>query len=347
MDEQISRMDAKFLEWMTGIAERWQWTLDDVAEHLDDEFTDIENRVAWYPRLALLLAREDWTVDEFGRVVKKCSSFSGRHDRGQLDDMLNHEQAARQAIIDLVQFYPESTSDIVHRIDNFVSLAVDLGFWNRSNNSADRARAGLLASLLLTALYPRKFVDFRQERWKAFAELLGYPGPPKGTSYGKKLVWAGELAGAIVQTPTFERYWLRHGEPFWVLAGLCIHGPEPEKPAILGETFPEGRIIESLHKRHERSRKVVELAKQKAFAKNSNLPCEVCSFSFVERYGEAGARIIEAHHKTPLSQLTGEVKTRVEDIALLCSNCHRMIHAGPRTLSVDELRQMVRSLAKE
>ena len=46
-------------------------------------------------------------------------------------------------------------------------------------------------------------------------------------------------------------------------------------------TFPEGRRIERLHKRRERSSRVVREAKERhARANNGSLPCEVCGFDF-------------------------------------------------------------------
>ncbi len=39
-----------------------------------------------------------------------------------------------------------------------------------------------------------------------------------------------------------------------------------------------------------------------------------------------GSDFIEGHHTVPISELKGEVKTKVKDVALVCSNCHRMLH---------------------
>lgn len=58
--------------------------------------------------------------------------------------------------------------------------------------------------------------------------------------------------------------------------------------------------------------------------------CRGCGFTFAAVYGEAGRGFIEAHHLVPLGDLTedGPVARDPErDFAVLCSNCHRMIHA--------------------
>jgi 5-methylcytosine-specific restriction protein A len=78
-----------------------------------------------------------------------------------------------------------------------------------------------------------------------------------------------------------------------------------------------------VHRALERNPKAARIAKKGRVAE-----CECCGFSFSQVYGALGAGYIEAHHRKPLHTLTeGEaVQYRPEDFALLCSNCHRMIH---------------------
>lgn len=71
------------------------------------------------------------------------------------------------------------------------------------------------------------------------------------------------------------------------------------------------------------------------------LRCDVCQFSFSDKYGELGAGFIEAHHTIPVSQLKGERRTNIKDMALVCSNCHRMLHSGNQLLSVSELKDKI------
>lgn len=72
--------------------------------------------------------------------------------------------------------------------------------------------------------------------------------------------------------------------------------------------------------------------------------CMVCGFNFYEVYGEVGKGFIEAHHKVPLSNLAEGSSQRydlVEDFAVLCSNCHRMIHRMDDPSDVDFLKKLV------
>ena len=73
------------------------------------------------------------------------------------------------------------------------------------------------------------------------------------------------------------------------------------------------------------------------------MECEVCDFIFRKRYGELGKKFIECHHTKPLSEYRPNEKTRLEDLALLCANCHRMIHAKRPWLTVDQLREIFRA----
>lgn len=105
--------------------------------------------------------------------------------------------------------------------------------------------------------------------------------------------------------------------------------------------YSEGREVFRLHRLKERDNRVITKAKE-LFAKQhgGRLFCEACDFDFLERYGERGRDFIEGHHKIPIKDLKEGDKTKVEDIAMLCSNCHRMIHRSP-LITVEELKRLV------
>jgi hypothetical protein len=109
--------------------------------------------------------------------------------------------------------------------------------------------------------------------------------------------------------------------------------------------FPEGKEIYRLHRTKERNPSVVEIAKRNRLESDPLLRCEICDFSFVENYGDLGRGFIEAHHTTPVSQLSEEIVTKVSDIALVCSNCHRMLHRHRPWRKIDELRTLLTSKA--
>lgn len=104
-----------------------------------------------------------------------------------------------------------------------------------------------------------------------------------------------------------------------------------EKTDISPVEFEEPTIIEggsklATHMRYERNASLIKKIKAQALKENKMLNCVVCNFSFLAQYGELGLGFIEAHHIYPLSEREGAQVTRKSDIALVCSNCHRMLH---------------------
>ncbi len=78
------------------------------------------------------------------------------------------------------------------------------------------------------------------------------------------------------------------------------------------------------HKYFERD-PIVIAQKKKIAILNNTLICEVCRFDFQLIYGAHGTGFIECHHITPIAG-NGKRITRIEDLALVCSNCHKMLH---------------------
>lgn len=103
-------------------------------------------------------------------------------------------------------------------------------------------------------------------------------------------------------------------------------------------TFEEGKARFVQHSRLEKTRNagLIREAKTLFKAENGRLFCEACGFDFEITYGDRGSNYIEAHHKTPISQLEEATEVTVVDLAMVCSNCHRMLHRPP-WISVEEL----------
>ena len=91
---------------------------------------------------------------------------------------------------------------------------------------------------------------------------------------------------------------------------------------------PEGRIKLRTHKIRERNPKIKEKAIELFLKQNNSLYCEVCRFSFEDKYGKIGKGFIEAHHLKPISKYKENEITYIKNVKLVCSNCHRIIHKG-------------------
>lgn len=111
---------------------------------------------------------------------------------------------------------------------------------------------------------------------------------------------------------------------------------EPSDPDVDAIAAHEGRLMALLHLRRERSPKLRKAKLAAALGSGGTLACEVCGFDFAARYGQLGEGFVEVHHTLPL-HASGPVETRLADLALLCSNCHRMIHRARPWLTPAEL----------
>ncbi|MEV8307793.1 HNH endonuclease [Streptomyces flavidovirens] len=88
---------------------------------------------------------------------------------------------------------------------------------------------------------------------------------------------------------------------------------------------PEGRLLLRRHRARERNKGLRKKKIESVLQRGGTLACEACGFDFEEVYGERGAGYVECHHVVPLHE-AGEGKTKLSDLALVCANCHRMIH---------------------
>lgn len=108
-----------------------------------------------------------------------------------------------------------------------------------------------------------------------------------------------------------------------------------------GEEFQEGAVLTRLHKRRERDPKASAKKKAAVLKETAKLECEACRFDFAVAYGELGIGFAECHHRLPLASLGTRTGTRLADLAILCANCHRMIHKTRPLMSVEEFASKV------
>ena len=75
--------------------------------------------------------------------------------------------------------------------------------------------------------------------------------------------------------------------------------------------------------------------------------CKACAFDFEQVYGELGRHYIECHHLNPMSERSSyqgsPALTKIEDVVVLCANCHRMVHKRRPPLTLEELRTLLRA----
>ena len=106
-------------------------------------------------------------------------------------------------------------------------------------------------------------------------------------------------------------------------------------------TTPAETLVEirryRLHARIERNPRAVREAKR-----HHGTRCQVCGMSFTDVYGLIGEGFIEAHHLRPIASLEEGVPVKYDvstDFAVLCANCHRIIHRTQNPSDIAALRQ--------
>ena len=112
-----------------------------------------------------------------------------------------------------------------------------------------------------------------------------------------------------------------------------------EKP----DTFIEGGIRQITI---ELRRRDPELRRQ-AIIKNGGYKCNICGFNFEDTYGEYGDKFIEIHHLIPLHESEEKHSVTVDEVAVVCSNCHSILHHnGTNPIKVEVLKKKVEERRK-
>lgn len=132
----------------------------------------------------------------------------------------------------------------------------------------------------------------------------------------------------------------KKGDGHWGLRNFEPHDNEVDITDD-DDGFPEGKQKLRMHVCRERNYRVIKEAKELYKKTNGRLKCQICNFDFEEFYGEIGMDFIEGHHIKPVSELKDGDKTKVEDIILVCSNCHRMLHRRRPWLKANELKNLL------
>ncbi len=98
------------------------------------------------------------------------------------------------------------------------------------------------------------------------------------------------------------------------------------------EEYVEGQRAKSEASFFARNPRLVSDAKNRY-----GYQCQACKFRYSDRYDDVGDNFIEVHYLNPLSERIKTVEDRrltsLEQVTVLCANCHRMIHRLIRKLA--------------
>ena len=106
-----------------------------------------------------------------------------------------------------------------------------------------------------------------------------------------------------------------------------------------------GRNLSLSEKKQYRIHRIIEgRANTAKVKKHHGYCCQVCDFNFQKVYGDLGIEYIEAHHLVPYSRLEHGKSRNLNidrDFAVLCANCHRMIHRMESPADIEGLKKIL------
>lgn len=174
------------------------------------------------------------------------------------------------------------------------------------------------------------------------AKLLSMPGRPlvavwpgrQGMRrWAKRLATVGNAHSSLDSDFIKLRTLLLGGAGSTTVA--CGDSIDDESSALEGEALM--RFV--IHRKREvklRHEKIATALK----GNNNRLICEVpnCGFDFLRRYGNLGFGYAHVHHLMPLREAAAHGRaTKLSDLAVVCANCHAMIHRGGECRPLDGL----------
>ena len=83
-----------------------------------------------------------------------------------------------------------------------------------------------------------------------------------------------------------------------------------------------------------RNRKLIEAKKRQSQGK-----CTICEFDFKATFRGLERDLLVAHHIKPIGKRKKPARTTLNEIDVLCPNCHAAVHSQDPPLSADQLRQ--------
>ena len=103
----------------------------------------------------------------------------------------------------------------------------------------------------------------------------------------------------------------------------------------------EGKRQLRIH--YSRERKPQRIPKLKAFKlAHDSLFCEVCGGDYAHYDEPVRERVFEVHHDVPLAIASHQIETKLDDLSVLCANCHRAIHGYDQVPTIEEMRENLR-----
>ena len=118
---------------------------------------------------------------------------------------------------------------------------------------------------------------------------------------------------------------------------------ELESKRDMHRTYAEGERYRREVSYFARNARLAEDVKRK-----HNYTCQLCGFSPLTSYGKRMREVaLECHHLDPFSERKNYcIETKMDDVTVLCANCHRLVHHTRPAMSLEKARKFIRSIKR-
>lgn len=159
--------------------------------------------------------------------------------------------------------------------------------------------------------------------------------------------WATQGSGIRISDKAaeeLERIWADHLRTLGAGARPFTSAAES-----VGLELAEGELLTPRLVAHRRREQLLRSEKiRTVLEKTGVLQCEIsgCAFDFFRTYGELGKNYAHVHHLSPLAESDGKSKTSLNDLAIVCANCHAMIHRSGECLAPKQIERALATPAR-
>lgn len=114
---------------------------------------------------------------------------------------------------------------------------------------------------------------------------------------------------------------------------------EPKEKKKNHQAYAEGG-----RRRREANHFIRNAALAKEAKEHFGYTCQMCGFSPLNLYGKRNAATgLDCHHLDPLAErLDFDRESTLEDVTVLCANCHRLVHCRRPALSIEKAKTLFR-----
>lgn len=154
------------------------------------------------------------------------------------------------------------------------------------------------------------------------------------------VTWFPQGSGITIPAPVaaeLEKLWAKHLAQ--KVTDRRVTQGDPEVTAYEGHL----RLGFIRHRRREQRLRRAKIAA--VLSATGRLTCEVpgCGFDFERVYGAAARGFAHVHHLKPLASADTPRLTKLDDLKVVCANCHAFIHLGGQCRAVEDLLRSKRS----